>query len=146
MKKIFIPSKKDSWIILIYFFIFDNLVSYFAITKLNGREANLFVAPFVEKYPLLYFLCIPATVLIIFVIVKLITKIAAKLLKKLGIEEKILEKITLFSVVVYWAVGNSLPNLLFLLGFRLSFQTVWLINNLALLPAILYALYSILKN
>jgi hypothetical protein len=138
--KPFLPSKKISWLILISFFTFDNFVSYWAITQKGGKEANLFIAPIVEKYPLLYFLCIPGTILAVFIIVLLIKKIAVKILKKRKIEETILEKITLTSTVIFWAFGNSLPNLIFILGFRISYQSVWILNNLALLPAICYSI------
>lgn len=131
-------SKKISWIILILLFTFDDIVSYFAVTKMHGKEANLIIAPYVEKYPLLYFACIPTTIFIIFLIEKLLTKTACRIFKKRGIEESVMEKIILFSIVIYWALANFLPNLIFILGFRISFHAVWLMNNLAILSAIIY--------
>lgn len=56
--KIFLP-KKISWLILTFFFTFDAVVSYIAVTRMNGREADLLIAFAVEKYPLLYFATIP---------------------------------------------------------------------------------------
>ena len=57
--------KKLSWILLTSFFVFDNFVSYWAVVYRGGREANLVIAWLVEKYPVLYFVCIPAQIVII---------------------------------------------------------------------------------
>lgn len=56
MMSIFLPEKNVSWSLLTMFFIFDNIFSYYAITRLQGREGNPLIAPFVEKYPLALFL------------------------------------------------------------------------------------------
>lgn len=105
---IMILPKKVSWILLSLYFIFDNVVSYVAITRMGGREANLVIAPFVETYPLLYFLCIPAEIIGIYLIVLLLRKVVTQ----------VNEKIILTSIVIFWPIANSSLNLMFILGFR----------------------------
>lgn len=100
----FLP-KKISWILLNLYFIFDNVVSYVAVTRMGGREANLVIAPLMETYPFLYFLCIPAELIGAYLIVSLLRR-------------WINEKIVLTAAVIYWPIANSSLNLLFLLGFR----------------------------
>lgn len=100
----FLP-KKISWILLNLYFIFDNVVSYVAVTRMGGREANLVIAPLMETYPFLYFLCIPAELIGAYLIVSLLRR-------------WINEKIVLTAAVIYWLIANSSLNLLFLLGFR----------------------------
>ena len=53
-------SQKTSWIVLLLLFTFDDVFSYFAVTRMGGHEANKLIAFAVEKYPLLYALCLPA--------------------------------------------------------------------------------------
>jgi hypothetical protein len=69
-----ILPKKVSWILLTAYFVFDNVVSYVAVTRMGGREANLVIAPLVETYPLMYFLCIPAELIGAYLIVLLLRK------------------------------------------------------------------------
>lgn len=142
----FILPKKISWIILILFFIFDNIVSYIAITRMNGKEANLAIAFIVEKYPLLYFLCIPLQIPLIYFIILGLTKLAKKLFNKLRIKEKTFEKITLTSMVIYWAIGNSFMNLSFILGHRLSIPIWYKLSAIGIFSAIIYFAISIVIN
>ena len=52
MEKIpFLPTQKISWIILFLFFAFDDVFSYYAVTRMGGHEANKLIAFAVEKYP-----------------------------------------------------------------------------------------------
>ncbi|OGG35220.1 hypothetical protein A2363_02195 [Candidatus Gottesmanbacteria bacterium RIFOXYB1_FULL_47_11] len=97
--------KKVSWILLTLYFIFDSVVSYVAVTRMGGRELNSVIAPFVENYPLLYFLCIPLELIGAYFIVLLLRRWFD-------------EKIILTSAAIYWPIANSSMNLLFLLGFR----------------------------
>lgn len=121
--------KKLSWFLLTSFFVFDNVVSYLAVTRWGGREANLAIAWLVEKYPLLYFVCIPAQVVIIYYIVKFLTRFFA-------------EKIILTALVIYWPIANSFMNLAFILGHRQP-QKVWLIlSAVGILLAVIYALLA----
>ncbi len=64
--------KKVSWILLTLYFTFDNVVSYWAVTRMGGRELNSVIAPWVETYPLLYFLAIPAELIGAYLIVLLL--------------------------------------------------------------------------
>ena len=120
-------NKRLSWFLLTSFFIFDNLVSYYAVTYRGGREANLAIAWLVEKYPLLYFVCIPAQIVIIYFIVKWLTRLTA-------------EKIILTALVIYWPIANSSMNLAFILGHRQPAKN-WLVFSLVgILLAVVYVL------
>lgn len=142
----FILSKKASWFLLICFFIFDNIVSYFAVTRMHGREANLAIAFIVEKYPLLYFLCIPGEIIIMYFIILGLNKLANKLFKKSNINQKIMEKIILGSIVIYWIIGNSFMNLMFILGHRLSIPMWYFMSIIGILLAVGYFLAKTRKN
>lgn len=100
----FLP-KKVSWILLTIYFIFDNVVSYWAVTQMGGRELNTVIAPLVEMYPFLYFLCIPTELIGAYFIVILLRR-------------WINENVVLTTAVIYWLIANSSLNILFILGFR----------------------------
>jgi hypothetical protein len=137
-----LPTKKLSWVFLIFFFIFDAVVSYYGVKYLHGHEADFLIAPLVEKYPILYFPIIPLLFIIMFLIVKTIKKVAAKILKKT--DENLIERTILGATVIYWAVGNSSANLVFLLGFRMP--NIWLYTTSAAIPVTLfYLLYMIFQ-
>jgi hypothetical protein len=138
----FLLSKKISWRLLIFLFIFDNFFSYYAITQLQGREANLLIAYWVETYPWLYFFCIPATILIMYYIVLLIKKTSAKILTRRGLkDEGLIERIILSSAVIYWAIGNSSLNLAFLSGFRQPAKRWIFTSVIGILLAVAYAIF-----
>src|SRR3989344_6076058 len=107
-------SKKLSWRLLFLFFTFDNFFSYYAITRLGGREANWTIAPLVEKYPLLYFLCIPALILIMFLIVKLLVLGLSYISTFKYKSKESVEKAILSSMVIYWIIANSSLNIAFM--------------------------------
>lgn len=136
----FIPPKHFSWFLLVLFFVFDDVFSYYAVTRLHGREANLVIAPFVEAYPLLYFLCIPLQTIIVFAIAFGIRNSAAHILKRWHfIDKDTIERITFFALVIYWAIGNSFFNLSFLLGHRLP-MPMWTVTSIiGVLVALIYA-------
>ncbi len=117
--KLVLP-KKISWSFLILFFIFDNVVSYIAVTRMRGKEADLLIAFAVEKYPLLYFVLIPVQTVIVYFIIIGLTKLAVRVFKKFDIEEGIFEKIILTAAVIFWPIANSFMNLMFILGRRLT--------------------------
>lgn len=118
-KRIIALPTKVSWIILTLYFVFDNVVSYIAITRMGGRELNAVIAPLVETYPLLYFLCIPAEIIGIYLIVLLLREVTAVVMRHWKFFDKaIIERIILTAVVIHWAIANSSFNLAFLLGFR----------------------------
>lgn len=141
----FLLTKKTSWLILFTFFVFDNIVSYFAVKYLDAKEGNYLLAPVVEAYPLLYFLCIPLSVIIMYLLFKVIVKITVPLIKKLKLKNReILERIVLNAMVVYWAVGNSSGNVVFLLGYRID--SIMLITTLTAIPVtVIYVLTVLLK-
>jgi len=144
-------SKKTSWLLLVAMYIFDDVFSYYAVTHLGGREANLAIAFMVEKYPLLYFLCIPVQTVIVYFIVLGIKKMAVKVLKKWELKgEETIERIILTATVFYWAIGNSFMNLSFLLGHRLSGRSAWKTTSLVgIVTAFLYSfivLYWVKKS
>lgn len=129
-KRIIALPKKVSWILLTVYFIFDNVVSYWAVTRMGGRELNWIIAPFVEKYPLLYFLCTPAELIGAYIIVSLLRK---------WIDEKII----LTAAVIYWPIANSSLNLLFLLGFRGQGNLWGPLTALGYVVALSYGLLSL---
>lgn len=132
MKSVTLP-KKISWILLTVYFVFDNIVSYWAVTRMGGRELNWVIAPLVEKYPLLYFLCIPAELIGAYVIVSFLRK---------WIDEKII----LTAAAIYWPIANSSLNLLFLIGFR-GMGYLWgKITGIGLIIALSYSLFAILRQ
>lgn len=140
-----LPGKKTSWVLLTSLFVFDNVVSYFAITKWGGREGNMAIAYWVENYPWLYFLCIPATVIIMVVIVQMIKAAARIALRDKFGNDKLLERVILAALVVYWSIANSFMNLSFLLGRRLP-GTVWPVMQLAGLIASSVYVVMVLKH
>lgn len=121
--------KKTAWVLLIILFIFDNVVSYFAIKYWGGHEGNFLIAFIVEKYPLLYFLCIPLEIVIVFLIIWTIEQVLLKIFKKWQNRDEVLERIILWITVIYWAVANSSMNLFFLIGLRLPVK-VWLFTSI----------------
>ncbi len=135
-------QKKISWLILTIFFVFDNVFSYYAVTKLHGREANLLIAPYVEKWPILYFFCIPAQILIIWIIVRGIRNVAMKLFYFKN--KLLLETIILQSLVIYWAVANSSMNFAFMIGYRQSIQRWHVLTIIGILCAIINFFYCII--
>ena len=122
-------SKRLSWTFLISFFTYDAVYSYFAVTSLGAKEANWTIAPLVEKYPLLYFLCIPALILIMFIIVKLLTLGLKKLSFFKNINKKNIEKVILGSMVIYWIIANTSLNIAFMFGIR-GLGKVWYLTTL----------------
>jgi len=140
--KIFL-SKKISWILLTFFFTFDAVVSYISVTKMNGKEANLMIAYFVEKYPLLYFVTIPVLVIIMNLIVQGLTKFSTKFLNKNSLKKEIVEQIILTAIVIHWPVANSYMNLSFILGHRLSILDWYKLTALGLTLAIIYFTYTV---
>jgi len=137
-----LPTKKLAWVFLIFLLIFDAVVSYYGIKYFHAREVDLLIAPLVEKYPILYFPIIPLEFIIMFLIVRTIKKVAAKSLKTAS--EDLIERIVLGATVIYWAVGNSSANLVFLLGFRIS--NIWLYTTSTAIPVTLfYLLYMLLQ-
>jgi len=140
-----LPTKKGSWMLLTALFVFDNIVSYWAITRWDGREGNMAIAYWVEAYPWLYFLAIPATVIIMVVIVWMIGVAVVIVLRNRFGDKKFLERIILAALVIYWAFANSFMNLSFLLGRRLP-GTLWpVMQLLGLLVSCVYAV-AILRS
>ncbi|EKE15140.1 MAG: hypothetical protein ACD_12C00133G0004 [uncultured bacterium] len=140
--KIFLP-KKISWLILTFFFTFDAVVSYIAVTRMNGKEANLGIAFAVEKHPLLYFLTIPGLIIIISLIIKGLTNLSMKLLNKNKLNKEIVEQIILTAVVIHWVIANSFMNLIFIIGHRLSIIDWYKLSALGLISAIIYFAYTL---
>lgn len=121
--------KNVSWMLLTLYFVFDSFVSYWGVTQMGGRELNSVIAPFVEKYPLLYFLCVPAELIGVYLFVLLLRK-------------WIDEKIVLTAAAIYWPIANSSMNLLFLLGFR-GHGYLW--GPLTLMAIVTVLIYSFIS-
>ena len=136
-------SKKISWFLLISLFAFDAVLSYWAIVFRSAHEANPAIKVIVETYPLLYFLTIPSLVLIMYLVYKGLYLLANKIFSKAD-QEKI-EKVILTAMVIYWILGNSSINFLFLFGFRQPAQVWYLTTTLALIPASLYSYFLLRK-
>jgi hypothetical protein len=137
VKKNLLPKKSISWFFLISFFIFDNFFSYYAILFLGGREANLLIAKYVEKYPLLYFVAIPVTILIVYFIYYVMQFIARFFLNN-KLDKVTIQKIVMATISLYWLTANSSVNIVYLLGFRI--KGLWNKTMIAgLLISIIYA-------
>ena len=122
-------SKKFSSVFLITLFTYDAAYSYYAVTRLGAKEANWTIAPLVEKYPLLYFLCIPALILIMFVVVKLLVLVLKKLSLFKNKNKESIEKVILSSMVIYWLIANSSLNIAFMFGVR-GLGKIWYLTTL----------------
>ncbi len=139
--------KKVSWMLLTLYFIFDNVVSYWAVTRMGGWELNSVIAPFVETYPLLYFLCIPAEIIGMYLIVLLIREAVAVAMRQRKFAEKaVIERIILTSIVIYWPIANSSLNLLFLLGFRVQGYLWGPLTSIGFAIALMYGLFTLLRQ
>lgn len=140
-------KEKTSWLLLAILFTFDNIISYWAIAYKGGHEGNLLIAGVVEKYPLLYFLCIPLTLVIMLGIAWLIEKTATFILKKLNIKNlSDLRKIIVGAMVVYWVIANSSINAVFLTGYRIEIEVftkiIWpLVTGVGILAAFAYSIF-----
>lgn len=140
----FILSKKVSWILLTFYFIFDNVVSYIAVTRMGGRELNTLIAVYVERYPFLYFLCIPAEIIGGYLIVLLFREAMAVMMRHWKFYDKAtIERIILTSIVIYWPIANSSLNLAFVSGLR-HLGYLWRTFTLAgLVTAFCYGLFTL---
>jgi hypothetical protein len=142
----YILPKKTSWLLLLSFFTFDAVVSYWAITLMSGREANLLIASYVETYPLLYFLCVPALFAIMWGFVFLLREALVQALGERRPEKKaVIEKIILTSIVIFWPVANSWMNMAFLLGFRQPAYMWGILTPIGLAIALGYGLLTLYK-
>jgi hypothetical protein len=139
-------NKKTDWLILTFLFIFDNVWSFVAVSKYNLHEMNLIIAPVVEKYSLLYFLCIPIEVVGIYLIVWLLKKVLLKVLKDQKFDQLFVEKVILTSIVIYWSIGNSGVNLLSLLFGHLPPWTWFTLSVVGIITAMVYAYKAIAGN
>ena len=110
---------------------------------MNGREADLLIAYFVEKYPLLYFVTIPGLVIIMNLIVQGLTKFSTKFLNKNNLKKDIIEQIILTGLVIHWPVANSYMNLSLMLGHRLTIPDWYKLTILGLSLAIIYFAFSL---
>ena len=136
--------KRLSWFFLISLFTFDAVFSYWAVVYQNAHEANPAIKSVVEAYPLLYFLTIPALVPIMYSIYKGLSLLASKLFKK--VNQEIIEKVVLTALVIYWILGNSSINFMFLFGHRQPAYVWYSTAVLAIIPALGYSLLVIKKH
>lgn len=140
--KLILP-KKISWLILTSLFTFDAVVSYIAVTRMHGREADLMIAFAVEKYPLLYFVTIPGLIIIMYFIAFGLIKLAMKFFNKKHLKREIIEQIVLTSMVIFWPVANSYMNLSFIFGHRLTIPIWYKLNILGFVLTIIYFVYTV---
>lgn len=110
---------------------------------MNGREADLLIAYYVERYPPLYFVTIPGLIIIIYLIVLGLTKLVMRILNKNNLKKEIVEQIILTAIVIHWPVANSYMNLSFMLGHRLSTPDWYKLTALGLTLGIIYSLYAL---
>lgn len=118
MNKLYLPLINISWILFLSLIAFDNFVSYWAVKYRSAKEMNLLIAPIVEKYPISYFILIPILMVIMYGVVNLVTRFASKTKELSHISKKLIRRLVINSLVIYWAIGNSSLNLLFILGYR----------------------------
>ena len=87
-----------------------------------------------------------AEIVIMYLIYQILKLITLKIFKT--IDKLLIEKMVLTSLVIYWLIGNSSGNILFLLGFRIS--TIWTNTTFAAIPVtliyVLTTLYFVNKN
>jgi len=143
--KIILP-KKISWILLTFFFTFDAVISYIAVTQMGGREANLSIAFVVEKYPLLYFATIPGLVIIMNLIALGLTRLMIRFLNKNNLKYEIVEQIVLTAFVIHWTIANSFMNFMFIIGHRLTIPAWYKLTTLGLITGIIYSLYTLINQ
>lgn len=134
-------SKKLSWFFLTSLFTFDAVFSYWAVVYRSAHEANPAIKTIVETYPLLYFVTIPALVPIMYLIYKGLALLASKFFKSAS--KEITEKVVLTALVIYWILGNSSVNFLFLAGHRQPAYVWYLTAILAVIPALIYSVIVI---
>jgi len=137
-------QKKLSWFFLISLFTFDAVLSYWAVVYKGAHEANPAIKTIVEAYPLLYFVTIPGLVLIMYPIYKGLSLLANKLFKK--VSKEIIEKVVLTALVIYWILGNSSVNFLFLAGHRQLAYVWYLTATLSVIPALVCSLFVLKKQ
>ena len=136
-------SKKLSWFLLISLFTFDAVFSYWAVVYRNAHEANPAIKSIVEAYPLLYFVTVPALILIMFLIGRGLEFLAHKLFTK--VDKEIIEKVVLTALVIYWILGNSSVNFMFLFGHRQPAYVWYTTAILATIPASIYSVLTLRK-
>jgi len=136
-------TKKLAWFVLISLFTFDAVLSYWAVVYRGAHEANPAIKTIVETYPWLYFVTIPGLVLIMFPIYKGLTLFVNKFFR--NIKKEIIEKVVSTSLALYWILGNSSINILFLVGYRQPAHVWFLTTTLAIIPSIFYALFLLNK-
>ena len=136
-----------AWLLLLAFSTFDNVVSYIAVTQKGTHELNPLIANLVETYPLLYFLCIPLTLIGMYLLHLLIRISLFKILeKRYHPDRKVLSNAIATGMVIYWGIGCSSFNILYLLGVHGITVSIWLFTSLiGFLLGILYA-YLYLKK
>ena len=118
MNKLYFPLINVSRILFVSLITFDSFVSYWAVKYRGAKEMDLLISPIVEKYPLSYFIFIPILIVIMHLVVNMITHFAAKTNELSIIPKKLIRRLVLSSLALYWAIGNSSLNLLFILGYR----------------------------
>lgn len=116
----FLPSKKNSWLTLITFLIFDAVSSYYAVKYMGGREANPIITRYVQNSPILFFPII--LVLgggIIYFICFILKNLTCFILSKFGYKNKeVIDRIIVTSIAIFYFLGIVVNNGLFLLGIR----------------------------
>ncbi|MBI2464654.1 hypothetical protein HYV64_00795 [Candidatus Shapirobacteria bacterium] len=130
-------SKKLSWLLLISLFTFDAGISYWAVVFRNAHEANPAIKSIVETYPLLYFLTVPALIPIMYLVYKALYLLVHKLFN--NVSQEITEIVILTALVIYWILGNSSINLLFLFGYKQESYIWYQTAILAIIPATIYS-------
>jgi len=111
-------NKKILWTILFAFLCFDPIFSYIAITKFNLREGYPLSAYFVHEIsPLFYFVFIPVSMAVMYLLVKATGWLALKTEKNPKPDTReISETIALTSIVVAWGIGITSANLFVLIN------------------------------
>lgn len=117
---IFLPSKKFSWILLAFFYIFDAFSSYFAIRNMGGNEGNPIIAPYVQNNPILFFPIMAIGYMLVYFIYIVMKNIFWTFLKRFKfITKTLIEKIILTSISIFYFFTVILNNSLFLMGIRI---------------------------
>jgi hypothetical protein len=70
--------------------------------------------------------------------------IATKLFRK--VNREVTEKVVLTALVIYWILGNSSVNFLFLFGHRQPARVWYLTASLSIIPALIYSVLVLRKQ
>ncbi len=138
-----LPSKKFSWTLLAFFFIFDAFSSYYAIKYMGAKEGNPVIAQYVQNNPTLFFPIMVFGYILVYFIYYILKTMFWNFLKRFKFITKLLiEKIVLVAIAIFYFFAVVLNNSLFLIGFRIP-GTLRVNLIIGLVAAPIYGLFAL---